>query len=89
MSDTLDKTRADMQDIFRNVFGEDDIILKDDMTAADIDGWDSMMHITIIVAIEKHFGIRFLTQEVSELKGDDQNIGKFLRLVEKKLSSKR
>jgi acyl carrier protein len=80
----MEKLRSDMQEIFRQVFGDDAIELRDEMTAADVDGWDSLMHINLIIAVERHFKIKFATAEISELKGDDQNVGTFLRMVAKK-----
>ena len=38
-------------------------------TAADIDGWDSMMHINLIIALEKRFGVRFAAAEISKIQG--------------------
>ncbi len=85
----MNDTRDQMQSIFRNVFGDDELSLKDSMTAADVDGWDSLAHINLIIAIEKHFGIKFATAEISGLKADGQNIGTFLRLVEAKRSARK
>ena len=51
----MDPIRAELQDVFRQVFGDDEIVLSDSTTADDIDGWDSMMHINLIIAIEKRF----------------------------------
>ena len=59
------------------VFADDSIVLHDTTTAADVDGWDSLMHINIVIAVEKHFGIRFATAEISRLKGDDPKRGDF------------
>lgn len=80
----MQQLRTEMQGIFHNVFGDDGIILRDEMTAADIDGWDSLMHINLIIAVERHFKIKFATAEISGLKGDDQNVGTFLQLVARK-----
>ncbi len=55
MSDTL----GQLQEVFCRVFGDDEITLARETTAADIDGWDSMMTINLMIAIEKRFGIRF------------------------------
>jgi acyl carrier protein len=87
----LDTTqvRDGLQTVFQDVFGDDSIVLEDSMTADDVPGWDSLAHINLIIATEKHFGIRFATAEISGMKGDDQNIGTFLRLIGKKLSAKR
>jgi len=88
MSD-VHSTREQLTEVFRNVFNDDDIVLQDKMTADDVDGWDSLAHINLIIAVEKHFGIRFATAEVSGLKAEGQNVGTFAALVEKKMLAKR
>ena len=77
-----------MQEVFRDVFDDEELTLADEMTALDIDGWDSLMHINLIIAVERRFGVKFATAEISGLKGDDQNVGTFCRLVEKKVDAK-
>jgi acyl carrier protein len=81
----MTETSRNLQDVFRNVFGESELELKDDMTAADIDGWDSMMTINLMIAIEKRFKIKFANAEIANLKADGQNIGTLTALIEKKL----
>jgi acyl carrier protein len=76
--------RNDVQQVFREVFGEDQIVLTDDMTADDIPGWDSLGHLNLIIAIEKRFGIKFATAEISRLKDDGQNVGTLLALIARK-----
>jgi acyl carrier protein len=76
----------DMQKVFRDVFGDDRLILRDDMTANDVEGWDSLAHLNLIIAIEKRFGIKFANAEISRLKDEDQNVGTFIELVNRKLS---
>ena len=51
--------------IFRDVFEDESLVLRDDLTAEDVENWDSLTHINLIVAIEKEFRIRFTTAEVS------------------------
>jgi acyl carrier protein len=53
----------------------------DETTAAQIPGWDSLMHVNVIIAIEKHFDVRFRSIEVLKLK----TIGDLQRLVDSKL----
>jgi len=84
----MEQLRTDMQEVFRDVFDDDGIALEDRMTAEDIQGWDSLMHINLIIAVEKRFGIKFATAEISNLKGEDQNVGTFLRLVATKLGAR-
>jgi acyl carrier protein len=88
MADAQTDLREQMQTVFRNVFNDDEINLRDELTADDIDGWDSLAHINLIIALEKHFKIKFATAEISGLKAEGQNIGTFLRLIEKKRAAK-
>jgi acyl carrier protein len=85
----MDSLRTDVQDVFRNVFGDDEIVLSDTTTAADIDGWDSMMHINLIIALEKRFGVKFAAAEIAGMKGSDQNVGSLFVLLEQKLARAR
>ena len=48
-----------LEDIFRTVFNDDAITLADDMTAADVPGWDSLEHINVMFSIESEFGVQF------------------------------
>jgi len=80
----MEKLRNDVQQIFRDVFGDDQLVLTDTMTAADVPGWDSLGHLNLIIAMEKRFGIKFATAEISRLKDEGQNVGTLLALVETK-----
>ena len=81
----MDTLRRDLQDLFRTVFDDDAIVLQDEMTSADIDGWDSLMHINLMVAVERRFKVKFATAEIAALKADGQNVGSFLRLLASKM----
>jgi acyl carrier protein len=67
--------------VVRNVFGDDEITLTPTTSAGEIDGWDSLMHLNVIIALEKRFGIRFSTAEISDLKEEGKNIGNLLDLI--------
>jgi acyl carrier protein len=84
----MNDQRDRLQSIFRQVFNDPEIVLRDEMTANDVDGWDSLNHINLIVAVEKSLGIKFATAEISRLKEPGQNVGTFIRLIESKLSKK-
>jgi acyl carrier protein len=73
--------RAELTEVFRDVFDDATIVLRDDTTARDVTGWDSLTNIDLVVAVEKHFKIKLTTRDVAGLK----NVGELLRLVEKKL----
>jgi acyl carrier protein len=81
MTDLLDR----LQTVFRDVFDDDAIALQDSMTADDIEGWDSLMHINLIIAVEKRFGVRFAAAEIAGLKTEGQNIGTFTALLASKI----
>ncbi len=74
--------RARLTEVFRQVFDDDSITLHDAMTAKDVDGWDSLNHVNLVVATEKQFGVRFKTKEVNGLK----NVGELMALIERKLA---
>jgi acyl carrier protein len=80
----MDSTLAELQDVFRQVFGDDTIVLQESTTADDIDGWDSMMHINLIIAIEKRFRVKFAAAEIAALKAEGQDIGALVRLLDRK-----
>jgi acyl carrier protein len=71
----------DLTAVVRDVFEDDQITLTESTTADEVDGWDSVMHLNLIIAIEKRFAIRFSTAEISELKEEGQNIGTLLHLI--------
>ena len=78
---TTNELHARLTDIFREVFENDSLVLRDDMTADEVENWDSLTHIDLIVAIEKEFKIRFTTGEVTGLK----NVGELTALVSAKV----
>lgn len=53
-----------VQDIFRDVLDNDEIVLTAETTADDVDEWDSLTHVQLTVAIEKEFGIKFTAKEI-------------------------
>ncbi|MFZ9846737.1 MAG: acyl carrier protein [Flavobacteriales bacterium] len=73
---------AQYQEIFKDVLDNDDVVLKYETTAADVEDWDSLSHIQIVVAIEKHFKVKFTTAEIREFK----NVGEMCEATLKKLS---
>jgi acyl carrier protein len=70
-----------LQEIFRTVFDDDELTVTDTTTAADIDGWDSMAHINLIIAIEKQFGVSFSAAEIAALGKRGQNVGSIAQLL--------
>ena len=76
MSDPFNR----LKEVFLDVFDDDEIELSRDTTAADVDAWDSLMHVTLVLAIEREFGLRFSSTEVAQLV----DIGELVDLVEAK-----
>lgn len=66
--------------IFRDVFDDEMIDVSDETTAENIEGWDSLMHITLISEIESAFDIRFEMQDVTNMKSVGEMIDKILEL---------
>ena len=63
-----------LNEVFRDVFDDEEIEVGEETTAADIDGWDSLEHINLIVAVERCFGIKFTMGETTGLK----NVGEMV-----------
>ena len=67
--------------IFRDVLDDENILLTEQITARDIDGWDSLTHILMVVAIEKEFKLRFTSYEIQSWK----NVGELINCLEGKI----
>jgi len=70
-----------LTEIFREVFDDDDIIISPEMTANDVDGWDSLSHVNLIVSIEARFKIKFTQKELLTFK----NVGDLMKSIESKI----
>jgi acyl carrier protein len=66
--------------IFRDVFDDEDLVVTPEMTAADVEEWDSLNHIKLVLSVEKNFGLRFSAAEVGSLV----NVGEFVNLIQSK-----
>jgi acyl carrier protein len=69
-----------LTDIFKEVFDDENLVVNPAMTAADVEEWDSLNHIRLVLTIEKSFGLRFSAAEVGSLK----NVGEFVDLIQSK-----
>jgi acyl carrier protein len=76
MSETLEQ----LNEVFQEVFEDDDLQVQSQTSAKDIDDWDSLMHVNLVLAVESRFDVRFTSTEVAGLK----DVGELLELVEKK-----
>jgi acyl carrier protein len=79
-------TREDIfngvQDVFRDIFDEDDMIIEDKTSSEDVEDWDSLNHINLVSAIEKEFKIKFALGELMTLK----DVGGMVDLMIEKLA---
>lgn len=70
-----------IQEIFRDVFDMQELVICRETTASDIQEWDSLMHISLVSAIEKYFKVKFALGELQDLK----NVGDMIDLVSSKI----
>ena len=63
--------------IFRDVFNDETLVARPEMTAHEVDRWDSLSHMDMILLVEEAFGIRFRTREIVDL----MNVGDLVRLI--------
>lgn len=70
--------------VFVTVFDNDSIEFKPELTADDVDEWDSLSHINLMIAIELEFGIEFDQSEIQNFA----NVGELMASIEKKLAAK-
>ena len=71
---TREEIYGKLNEVFQDVFDDEDITVNDDTVASDVDGWDSLEHINLIVAVERSFGIKFTMGETTGLK----NVGEMV-----------
>jgi acyl carrier protein len=76
-----DQQLEKLTDIFRTLFNISDLVLRDDLVASDVPGWDSFNHINLMITIEQEFGVKFANDEVAKM----QNVADLKNVLEKKL----
>jgi acyl carrier protein len=70
--------------IFRDILDEPTLVVREDLTAAEVESWDSLNHVDLIVAVERKFGVKFTTREVNSLR----NVGDLAALTQTKLGAR-
>jgi acyl carrier protein len=80
---TPDQILQRLNEIFQEVFDDDDLTIKPEYSAEDVDGWDSLTHIRMLLTVEKSFAVKFSTSEVGHL----QTVGDLVKLIQSKTRS--
>ena len=73
---TFDK----LSKVLRDIFDDEDLVARPELTARMVNGWDSLGNVRLFVELERVFGVRFSAAEISSLK----NVGQLAELIEKK-----
>jgi len=68
---------ARLVEVFEDVFDDDSIVVTPELSAKDVDGWDSLTHIRLILTIEKAFKVKFSTSEIGKM----ENVGDLVALI--------
>ena len=81
----MNKSKIDetVIDVFRTLFRQPDLELRDEMTSADVAGWDSLKHVSLIIHLADELGIKFRGDEVVRLT----NVGELRSLVHEKTAA--
>jgi len=74
---------AKLNTIFQDVLGDDELRLAPETTAHDVEDWDSLNHVRLMLTVSKVFGVKFSAAEIGRLK----NVGELIALIQSKTSS--
>lgn len=77
LSLSRDEILREITEIMRDVFDEDDLEVSLETSAEDVEEWDSLSHVRLIVAVERKFGFKFKNSEIEALK----NVGDLVNMV--------
>lgn len=75
------KSIKKLTNIFRSVFGNETLVLSKELTANDVENWDSLTHMLLITAIEEEFSIKFKLKDLNKMK----NVGDMINIINSKL----
>jgi acyl carrier protein len=74
----------EIQEIFRDIFDEPNLVITRESSASTVEEWDSLAHVNLLTAIEKRYKVKFALAEQNELK----NVGDLIDLLDKKIAAK-
>ena len=75
------ETEQKLTEIFKETFGVENLVLNNEMTANDVETWDSLTHMLMITKVEEVFAIKFKLKELNKLK----KVGDLIDIIENKL----
>jgi acyl carrier protein len=81
----MNELHSDLQEVFRQVFDDDGLVISESTSATDVDGWDSMAHINLIIAVERRFGVKFAASEIATLGRRGQTVGSMIQVLAAKI----
>ena len=81
---TMDAMLDQLQSVFRDVFEDDELTINRQTSADNVEGWDSLMHVSLMINVERVFGVKFSTTQVASLK----NVGELMDLIESRRAAK-
>jgi acyl carrier protein len=81
MGTAREDLQSELQAVFRRVFDDDELVISEATTATDVDGWDSMAHVNLIIAIEKRFGVSFSGADLGSMRGSGKTVGHLIGLI--------
>lgn len=70
-----------IQEVVRDVLDDDTLVLREDMAAGEIEGWDSMAHVNIVIGVEQRFGRHFKAADLARLRADGGRLAGLVDLV--------
>jgi len=85
---TREELRGDLQEIFRRIFNDQNLVLSDATTSAEIPGWDSLQQVKIILACEKKLGIRLRARDINALENMGEMIDHLSSAIDKAARNK-
>ena len=80
----MDNLLEELQEIFRDIFDQPDLVITRESNASTVEDWDSLAHVNLVTTIEKRYKIKFALGELQDLK----NVGDMIDLIQKKLAAK-
>lgn len=78
----MDPQWEKLQTVFQDVLEDDELEINAQTTAADVEGWDSLAHVTLMINVEKRFGVKFRSSDIARLK----SVGELMDLINAQLA---